>query len=292
MESPNNYPSVDILGIRIHRFTLPQALRKIIELVESSKNHYIVTPNSEMVMYAQKYPWFKDVINQSSLSLPDSGGVVWAAKYLSLKLPQVPVIKQISEFVWYLFTGAMAVFFPKFLNVIPERIAGADMVWEISKLASERGWGIFLLGAGPGVALKSARILQEMYPRLNVVEVMVGPPYESEEEVIRAVRQTQPQVIFLAFPASGQMKWMRDVLPKLDGTVAMGIGGALDFIAGTSAINAEATSDTPAKRAPLWMQTHSLEWLWRLLTQPWRRERVKTATIDFMSAVRKQKISE
>lgn len=285
-------PKSTILGVDIDRLTMPAALRRVAELVEDGETHYIVTPNPEIVMYSQKYAWFKEVLNNASLSLADGAGIVWAAKYLSLRLPNIPVIRQITEVVWFLITGAASVFFPKFLSVIPERITGADMVWEISKLASERGWGVFLLGAGPGVALKAARILQEMYPRLNVVEVMVGPPYESEEEVLRAIKQTTPNIIFLAFPASGQMKWIRDQLPKLNGTVAMGIGGALDFIAGAAAINAEATEDNPAKRAPLWMQNHSLEWLWRLITQPWRRDRVKTATLGFMSAVRKQNLAD
>jgi len=279
-----------ILGVDVDCLTLPQALAEVSSLVATGENHYIVTPNPEMLMYADGHPWFKTVLNGASLSLADGVGLLWAAKYLSLPLATIPGVRQIQEAVQFVLTGASIILFPKFLNVIPERITGADMVWEISKLASERNYSVFLLGAGPGVALKAARILQQMYPRLNVVEVMVGPPYESEEEVVRAIQQTKPQIIFLAFPASGQMKWMRDQLPKLKGTVAMGIGGALDFIAGASAINAEATA-APARRAPQIIQSMGLEWLWRFFTQPWRKERIKTATIDFMKAIRQSRLS-
>lgn len=288
----NELPVTEVLGVRIHRLTLPQALNAVVDLIRSRKNHYIVTPNAEFVMYANTHPWFKEVVNGASLSLADGSGVRWAAQYLSLPLTSIPVLRQIQEFFQWLFTGAATFLFPKCLNIIPERIAGADMVWEISKLASERNYRVFLLGAGPGVALKAARILQTMYPRLNIVEVMVGPPYEDEDEVLRTIQQTKPQIIFLAFPAAGQMKWIRDFLPQLEDTIAMGIGGALDFIAGTAAINAEATDDSPARRAPLWMRDRGIEWLYRLFTQPWRKERVKTATVGFMSVVRKAKLQQ
>ena len=284
-------PSIYILDTKINRLTMPAALQTVEKLVGDKANHYIVTPNPEMLMYARDHQWFRDILNQASLSLADGAGIVWAAKYLSLSLIRIPGIKQVQELIQYLFTGAASLFFPKYLNVVPERITGADMVWEISKLAAKRDWKVFLLGAGPGVALKAAQIMQQMYPKLNVVEVMVGPPYETEDEVIRVIKQTKPQIIFLAFPAAGQMKWIRDQLPKLDNTVVMGIGGALDFIAGTAAINAEATSENPARRAPVWMQQHSLEWLWRLITQPWRKDRVKTALIKFMTVVRRAKLS-
>jgi len=282
--------TAEILGVRVDCLTLPQALQRIIELVRGRKNYYIVTPNPEMVMYADKHPWFKDVINGASLSLADGAGIRWAGKYLSLPLTNIPILRQLQDGVQWVITGASTVLFPKYLNVVPERITGADMVWEIAKLASERDYRIFLLGAGPGVALKAARTMQTLYPRLNVVEVMVGPPYESQEEVIRAIQQTKPQFIFLAFPAEEQMRWMRDELPKLQDVIAMGIGGALDFIANASAINAEATKNAPARRAPILMRNHGLEWLWRLMTQPWRANRVKTATWDFIFKVRRARL--
>ncbi len=282
--------TTEILGIKIDCLTLPQALQEVVDLVRGRGNYYIVTPNPEMVMFAQKNAQFKEILNQADLSLADGTGLLWAAKYLSLHLTKIPVLRQIQEFFQLIFTLSTVVLAPKSLNVIPERLTGADMVWEIAKLASERDYRIFLLGAGPGVALKAARVMQTLYPRLNVVEVMVGPPYESQDEVIRRIQQTNPQFIFLALPAEAQMQWMRDELPKLKDTIAMGIGGALDFIVGGTALNAGVDS-SPAKRAPEWMQKMGMEWLYRYYTQPWRRERIKTATTEFIRTVRKAKIN-
>lgn len=287
MDTPK---SVEILGVKVNCLTLPQALSHIVDLVRGRQNYYIVTPNPEMVMYAQKHPWFKDVLNQSSLALADGVGLQWAAKYLSLPLPKIPVVKQVIDFFQLMFTLPLTVLAPKLLDIIPERLTGADMVWEIAKLASERDYRIFLLGAGPGVALQAARVMQTLYPKLNVVEIMVGPPYEAQDEVIRRIQQTNPQFIFLAFPAEEQMRWMRDELPKLQDVIAIGIGGALDFIAGAAAIQPGA-DQTPAKRAPEWMRARGLEWLYRYFTQPWRKKRIQTATVDFIRQVRQSKLS-
>ncbi|MDD5605762.1 MAG: WecB/TagA/CpsF family glycosyltransferase [Patescibacteria group bacterium] len=282
---------VEILDVKVHAVRLPEALQAITDMVRSRKNHYIVTPNPEMVMYAQKHEWFKSVLNNASLSLVDGVGLIWAAKYLVLPMTRVPILRQIQEFLQWLITGAAVVFAPRQLNVIPEHLRGSDMVWEIAKLASERNYRIFLLGAGPGVALKAARVMQTLYPRLNVVEVMVGPPYEDEVDVIQRIQQTNPQIIFLAYPADKQMKWMKDTLPQLKNVIAIGIGGALDFIVQGTAMNAK-VDRSPAIRAPKWVRDIELEWLWRFLTQPWRKDRVKTATIDFMLKVRHYKLEK
>lgn len=282
--------TVEVLSVKVDCLTLPEALQEVVNLVRGRGNYYIVTPNPEMVMHAQSHPWFKEVLNNSSLSLADGVGLQWAGKYLSLPLTKIPVLRQIQEFFQAIFTLSAVVLAPKALNIIPERLTGADMVWEIAKLASERDYRIFLLGAGPGVALKAARVMQTLYPKLNVVEVMVGPPYEPQEEVIRRIQQTNPQFIFLAFPAEEQMRWMRDELPKLQDVIAIGIGGALDFIAGGTAINA-GKDKSPARRAPEWMRNRGLEWLWRYLTQPWRKDRIKIATIGFVRTIRLYKLN-
>ena len=165
------------------------------------------------------------------------------------------------------------------------------MVWEMSKLASERGWSIFLLGAAPGVAEEAGKCLQWLYPSLHIVGITPGPPYENEVQVMEHIKETKPKFIFLAFSALEQLRWMKTYTHELNGAIMMGIGGALDFIAGGVAINAPEGETKPARRAPAWLQKRGLEWLWRYLTQPWRRARIKTATIDFMEKVVEFKLS-
>ena len=285
-----NIPTIEILGVRVHPITLPQALRAIEAMSQDGQTHYIVTPNPEMVMYARTHPEFRETLNRAPLSLVDGFGLLWAAKYLSLSLTNTSGLRDIQEFWQFVWTSAAIVLAPKALDIIPERLTGADMVWEIAKLASERDQSIFLLGGQPGVALTAGSLLQQMYPRLQLAGAVAGPPYDDMATILQHIQTSQPRFVFLALPVDKQMDWIEAELPKLSGVVAMGVGGALDFIAGTTALNAP-VKDSPARRAPDWWQRHGLEWLWRFLTQPWRRQRIKAATVDFMRAVRRHKLS-
>jgi exopolysaccharide biosynthesis WecB/TagA/CpsF family protein len=242
-------------------------------------------------MQALKDGSFREVINGSDLALADGIGILWAAYYLSIPISTFAPLAKMQTIVQLFLTGLSIVLNPKMLTkVIPERITGADMLWEISKLASERSWSIFLLGAAPGVAYEASRKLQLLYPALQIADVMPGPPYESEEEVIARIHLVKPRFIFLAFPAKEQLRWMKTYAGSLGGVTMMGIGGAFDFIAEATPLNSP-VKDSKAKRAPKWLQDRGLEWMWRYLIQPWRRARIKTATIDFMKTVKAYKLA-
>jgi len=286
-----NRRRVDILGVQIDALTMPQALRRVEELARDRQSHYIVTPNPEFIMQALRDGKFREVVNNADLALADGVGILWAAKFLSIPLSSWQPLAQIQVWVQLFITGVGVVVYPKWLNsVIPERVTGVDMLWEISKLSSERGLSIFLLGAAPGVAYEVSRKLQLLYPKLQITEVMAGPPYEPEAEVVRRIKEVKPHFIFLAFPAAEQLRWMKEYTPQLDRGVLMGIGGAFDFIVGATAVN-DPTNQSRAVRAPRWLQRRGLEWVWRYLTQPWRKERIKTATIEFMRTVLEYKLA-
>ncbi|OGB74529.1 hypothetical protein A2V68_02880 [candidate division Kazan bacterium RBG_13_50_9] len=284
--------TVDVLGVQIDVLTMPQALKRAAQLAQDGRGHYIVTPNPEFIMQALGDGRFREVINRADLSLADGVGVLWAAKFLSIPISRFCGLAYLQAWVQMVLSGIGIILCPRSLtSVLPERITGVDMVWEISKLASERGFKVFLLGAAPGVAYEVSRKLQMLYPKLLVVDVMAGPPYEPEAEVIRRIKDIKPQFLFLAFPATEQLRWMRDYSHALPGVVMMGIGGAFDFIAEAGAINAPSGDATKARRAPRLLQKRGLEWLWRYFTQPWRKQRIKTATVDFIKIVFNYKLT-
>ncbi|MBU1092066.1 WecB/TagA/CpsF family glycosyltransferase [Patescibacteria group bacterium] len=283
--------TIDILGVNVDAVTMPMALTRIVELAEDGQSHAIVTPNPEFVMQAQTDADFRNVINQADLALPDGVGILWAAKYLSLPLPKNKILAYIKAHIDWVYTGLRIIWQPKYIDsIIPERITGADMVWEISKMAEERGWSIFLLGAADGVAKETAKNLQWLYPNLKIAGVSAGPPYESEELVIQQIKTSQPKFVFLAFSAKEQIRWIKTYKEYLQGVIFIGVGGALDFIAGGVALNAPGNNQQPAKRSPEWLQNHGLEWIWRLFTQPWRITRIKTAVFGFSLMIVKYKL--
>lgn len=144
-----------------------------------------------------------------------------------------------------------------------ERVTGADAVPALCALAAECGFSVYLLGAAEGVAEEAAARLQEQLPGLIVAGCYAGSPRPEDEPAIRArLAAAHPDLLFVAYGAPAQDLWIARNAASLGIPVAMGVGGTLDFIAGR------------VRRAPLWMRQHGLEWLFRLLIQPWRWRRM------------------
>jgi N-acetylglucosaminyldiphosphoundecaprenol N-acetyl-beta-D-mannosaminyltransferase len=153
---------------------------------------------------------------------------------------------------------------------LPERVPGSDLVVRLAELSHQQGYRLYFLGARAGVAEQAAAKLKERYPNLNVVDCYAGSPTLEENEVlVQRVLAAQPDILLVAYGAPRQDKWIARNLERLQIPVCIGVGGSFDFIAGTS------------KRAPLWVQRLGLEWLHRLLTQPWRWRRIWNAVPRF-----------
>jgi N-acetylglucosaminyldiphosphoundecaprenol N-acetyl-beta-D-mannosaminyltransferase len=132
----------------------------------------------------------------------------------------------------------------------------------IAERAAQTGWRLYLLGAGPGVAEKTAEILRARYPGAQIVGAYAGSPADADApEIIGRIRAARPDVLFVAYGAPKQDLWIACYRDALGVPVMMGVGGAFDHIAGIR------------KRAPWWVQRLNLEWLYRLITQPWRWRR-------------------
>ena len=144
-----------------------------------------------------------------------------------------------------------------------EQVRGTDLVYRLAALGPREGHRWFLLGAAPGVAEAAGRQLVARYPGLQVVGTYPGSPRPEDDAVTgAAIRAAGPvDVLLVAYGAPGQECWMARNVPVLGVPVAIGIGGVLDYIAGR----------TP--RAPRWLRELGLEWLFRLLIQPWRWRR-------------------
>lgn len=146
---------------------------------------------------------------------------------------------------------------------LPERVTGSDTVPLIAEMSARRGYRLYLLGAAPGVAEKAAEVLRRKYPGVQIVGTYAGSPDPAdEEEIVARIRAASPDFLFVAYGAPRQEMWIHRNLRRLGVPVCMGVGGTLDFIAGI------------AVRAPRWMRKMGLEWLHRLLYQPWRWRRM------------------
>jgi N-acetylglucosaminyldiphosphoundecaprenol N-acetyl-beta-D-mannosaminyltransferase len=222
---------ISILGIRVDNVTYEEALIRMEGFISDGQPHQVVTVNPEFIMTAREDPRFANILNLAHLALPDGQGLLWAARILGTPLR--------------------------------ERVTGVDTLIGTAALAAEKGYRVYLLGAAEGVAEAAGRELARRYPGLEIVGTYAGSPtLDEEEDILNMIWQARPQVLFVAYGAPQQDKWIARNLSRLGVPVAMGVGGAFDFISGQ------------AKRAPRWLQRLGLEWLHRLYHQPWRWRRM------------------
>ncbi|OGR87136.1 MAG: hypothetical protein A3A86_01850 [Elusimicrobia bacterium RIFCSPLOWO2_01_FULL_60_11] len=159
---------------------------------------------------------------------------------------------------------------------VKERIAGIDLMQELCAVAAENLWPVALYGGGPGVAEEAAKALEERFPGLRVAASFHGflSP-EEEKDALQALHTIKPKIVFVALGTPGQEFWISHNKSRLDGALALGVGGSFDVLSGS------------LKRAPLWMRQLDLEWLYRLAQQPWRILRVlRTAKAVFLAILR------
>ena len=238
--------SVRILGVRVDNVTTEETLAIMESYIAEGRPHQIVTLNPEFVMRAQRQATFRVVLDEADLALPDGQGLLWASRWLG--------------------------------EPLRERVTGSDTLPLIARLSAGRGYRMFLLGAAPGVAAKTATILQQENPGLQIVGTYAGSPDPTEEdELIARIVATSPDFLFVAYGAPRQDLWIHRNLESLGVPVCMGVGGSFDFIVGI------------APRAPLWMRNIGLEWLHRLMHQP-RRWRRMLALPQFVYFVIRQKL--
>lgn len=143
------------------------------------------------------------------------------------------------------------------------RVGGSDLIWSLSEQASRLNHRIFLLGARPGIAKQAADRLASRFPDLVVAGTYPGSPYPPDDaSQIRLIQEARPDVLFVAFGAPQQDLWIARVKEQLAVPVIMGVGGSFDYVAGA------------ARRAPRWMRDSGFDWLFRLVRQPWRWQRM------------------
>ncbi|MGQ9503001.1 MAG: WecB/TagA/CpsF family glycosyltransferase [Anaerolineae bacterium] len=146
---------------------------------------------------------------------------------------------------------------------IPERVPGVDLVVRLAELSASKGYRMYFLGAMPGVAARAAAVLQKRFPGAVVVGSYSGSPrVEENAAIVQRICMQHPDILFVAFGAPAQDLWIARNLEALDVPVCIGVGGSFDYIAGVRPL------------APQWMRKIGLEWLHRLITQPWRWRRM------------------
>jgi N-acetylglucosaminyldiphosphoundecaprenol N-acetyl-beta-D-mannosaminyltransferase len=217
----------------IDSLTFAGAIDAIDRLVTSRQGGAVYTPNIDHVVNVEQNPAFAEAYARASLSLVDGKPLVWASRLLGAPLP--------------------------------EKISGSDLLLPLMKRAAEKKWRVYLLGAGPGVADRAAKVLREEHG-VDVVGtdapmIHTGDPSKNAE-VVQKIKAARPDVLLVAFGSPKQELFIHQVQDEIRPAVSLAIGASLDFLVGA------------VKRAPRWVSDAGLEWLYRLAQEPkrmWRR---------------------
>ena len=148
-----------------------------------------------------------------------------------------------------------------------ERVTGPDLMGEL--FSRDNGLRHYFYGGKEETIQVLSEKLPGEYPSLRIAG-MVSPPFrplteEEDERELQKMNDAKADIIWIGLGAPKQERYMYEHRGKVNG-VMIGVGAGFDYYAGT------------IKRAPMWMQKLSLEWLYRLLQDPKRLFRRYFAT--------------
>jgi N-acetylglucosaminyldiphosphoundecaprenol N-acetyl-beta-D-mannosaminyltransferase len=223
-------PPIAMLGVPFDNVTATEAVASIERMVASRRPHYVVTANVDFLVQAQSDVELRRILTEAHLVLCDGTPLVWASRLLG--------------------------------NRLPERVAGSDLVPVLLKVAAEKQYRVFLLGATPDSVEEAAARLRRDHPSLPLAGYY-SPPFSDllamdHEEIKRRVREARPDLLFVAFGCPKAEKWIAMHYRDLGVPVMAGVGATIDFLAGR------------VQRAPPWMQQAGVEWMFRLGCEPRR----------------------
>ena len=217
-----------VLGCPVDVVDMGAAVEALLDFVAQPRNPpaLVVTLNPEMVMHAQRDPEFAALLEHAALLVPDGVGVVKALRRRG--------------------------------HPVQQRVTGIDLIRAYAPHAARLGHRIALCGAAPGVAARAAEELRAETPGLQVVASDSGDPGPAVAERLRAAR---PDVVCAAYGHGAQELFLAEHLPTIGAAAGIGVGGALDVLAGR------------VRRAPGVIQAAGFEWAWRLAREPRRLRR-------------------
>lgn len=243
--APHARPRMRLGGLDIDVVTFEGAIDAIAELVAARHGGMVFTPNIDHVVLVDEDPRLRAAYAEVSLSLVDGVPLLWASRLLGTPLP--------------------------------EKVSGSDLCLPLLERAAKQGWRVYLLGGAPGVAERAAERLRATIAGIDIVGTD-GPRVDVDREgtyddIVGKIVAARPDLLLVAFGCPKQEIFMHRIRAAIAPTVAVGVGAGIDFLAGT------------VKRAPKWISTVGLEWLYRLAREPrrlWRRYLVRDPKFVFV----------
>ena len=229
MQKPCN--TVNIIGTMVSNISMHDLQLHFNHCIEQKiKTRVCITPVNCLTA-AHQSAELKAIYNSADFVLCDGVPVLWASRLLG--------------------------------NGIIERITGLDLLPQYLAVCAEKKYRIYFLGAKEGVAQTLANQLAIKYAGIQIVG-LYSPPFaahfsaEENTKMLQLINAAKPDIVFVSFTAPKQDYWIANHLHLLDTSIAIGVGGAFEVVAGL------------IPRAPIFFQRNGLEWLYRFFQEPRR----------------------
>lgn len=261
--------TVPIFGVHFAKIDLKKAVKKVKHWVEKGGRYQVTTLNPEYLLRVQEDQALRQVVDKADLVVADGTGIILASWLIDIRSRIVGIFRSgIGEK-----KTPLVLFFKN-------RITGGDLVEALARLAAQESWKVGLIGGAPGVADKALIGLKNLvlYSPLKSSKILSnligfadsGPENVKKQtrEEFRRIKQLlfkeRPQILFTSFGFYGPI-WIEKALKALQNRgkslVAIEVGGVFNYLAGLSS------------RPPKLIRQIGLEWLWRLIHEPWRIKR-------------------
>lgn len=217
----------EIFGCWIDRVDMDGAVALCERSLRERQGVQHVAVNAAKLVAMRSDAQLREIVNGCELITADGQAVVWAARLLG--------------------------------DPLPCRVAGIDLMHRLFELADAKRLGIYILGAHADVLERAIGRIRVLHPNLRIVGWRDGYFDDSEQQtVVEEIASAAPDMLFVAISSPRKERFIAIHRDALKVPFAMGVGGAIDVVAGVTA------------RAPRWMQRAGMEWLWRLAQEPRR----------------------
>jgi len=223
--------SVRVAGLDFDALSEQQVVARIIADSDDGRGGWVVTPNIDICRQLRRDPAARELISRASLVVADGMPLVWASRLRG--------------------------------DPLPERVAGASLIFTLSAAAAASGKSVYLLGGAPGVPARAAGALARRYRGLRVAGFH-SPPFGFDREpggieaIAARLARAKPDIVFVGLGFPKQERLIAALAPGLPAAWFIGCGAAIPFAAGA------------LPRAPRWMHPLGLEWAYRLISEPRR----------------------
>jgi len=219
--------NADVLGYEVDRVGLDETVGRCRALIAEAGCSHQVSLNAAKVVRARSDDRLAEILRQAELLNADGQSIVWASRLLG--------------------------------DPLPERVAGIDLMLRLLDVAESDGLGVFFLGGRSDVLARAVERVRSSHPRLRIGGFHHGYFSDAESaDVCAAVNRADVAILFIAMSSPRKEYWAHEHRELLTVPLVMGVGGAVDILAGSTA------------RAPAWMQRAGLEWAFRLVQEPRR----------------------